>query len=194
MPDCEEALFPEFHQKEQLAEKAAAKLASKAAGVYDVAILWHGFELIVTIDDFVPVLDGESCFVNSPDGSLWAVLYLKACAKLLGSYEGLCMARRPQPQHAVVLSHFAEIQENVSTHRSVIRNALLQVAERPCCKLSSCVTVSGCHAVFSLAVNLCTVCLNGCSTSISGQSCRFASFSSPLSECLSLSSVALVES
>eukprot|EP00656_Telonema_subtile_P053943 TRINITY_DN7913_c0_g1_i3.p1 TRINITY_DN7913_c0_g1~~TRINITY_DN7913_c0_g1_i3.p1 ORF type:complete len:747 (-),score=207.63 TRINITY_DN7913_c0_g1_i3:21-2261(-) len=67
---------------------------SAACGVYTVNLQWQGQEHSVVVDDFIPVLDGKSALCESADHSAGAQLYIKACAKLAGSFEALSMCRR----------------------------------------------------------------------------------------------------
>jgi len=66
-----------------------------ANGTITIEVLWHGKSHNITIDDFVPVIDGQLAYcTTTPGGGLWPVLYMKALAKAAGSYATFAQMRR----------------------------------------------------------------------------------------------------
>lgn len=59
------------------------------AGIYAVRLYSRGVPVIVTVDDYLPTVNGKLVFAKIPDGAIWVPILEKAFAKLYGNYEAL---------------------------------------------------------------------------------------------------------
>ena len=68
-------------------------------GIYALRLYILGVPTTVTIDDHLPLVNGNSIFAAaSPDGALWGMLIEKAFAKLHGNYESIALG---DPRHSI---------------------------------------------------------------------------------------------
>jgi len=62
-------------------------------GKLQIEVDLHGSVQVVTIDDWIPVVDGQPAFCQADDDALWPALYVKALAKVAGCYEAINRTR-----------------------------------------------------------------------------------------------------
>ena len=71
-------------------QKIFVNSAYPAEGLLAVRLFVKGKPSIITIDDYLPFMNGNLFFAKRPgEGDMWATLLEKAYAKLNGNYESL---------------------------------------------------------------------------------------------------------
>jgi len=62
---------------------------SSSDGFLEVLVHVGGQDVPVVVDNFIPHVAGTPAFIGSTKGKGWAAIYMKACAKVTGSYAAL---------------------------------------------------------------------------------------------------------
>lgn len=81
------------------------------AGIYLMSFYVNGVEYPVVVDDWMPIVNGDSVFAKTVGGELWVFLMEKAWAKLQGSY-----ARTESGRPFIALPHIIGTPAWFQTH------------------------------------------------------------------------------